>query len=132
MVVRRSRGVTYLPESPFLTQQQSEVIVAHDRGAETPGSVEPAPIGVAATQSMCPAQGYDLTVVEAHAAEDGAQVGLLFRSVGETAVGRAHADVSVSAARAPGNDGALHFLDGADAGEGPEVGVAYPWELLCA
>ena len=51
---------------------------------------------------------------------------LVFGAVGEAAVGRAHGYVAVGAAGAPGDGGALHFLDRADAGEGPEVGVGYP------
>ena len=51
--------------------------------------------------------------------------------VGEAAVRRAEGDVAVGAARAPGDGGALHFLYGGDAGEGPEVGVGYPGELFC-
>ena len=51
---------------------------------------------------------------------------MIFGAVGEAAVGRAHGDVAVVAAGTPGDGRALHFLDGADAGEGPEVGVGYP------
>ena len=76
------------------------------------------------------AQRHDLAIVEAHAVEDGAQVVLLLAAVGEASVGRAKGDVAVLSARAPGDGGALHFLDGADAGEGPEVGVGDPGELF--
>ncbi len=81
---------------------------------------------MAATERVRSGQGDDFAVIEAHAAEDGAEVGLVFGTVGQAAVGCAHGYVAVCAARAPGDGGALHFLDGADAGEGPEVGVGYP------
>ena len=58
-------------------------------------------------------------------------MGLLFGAVGEAAVGGAEGDITVGAAGAPGDGGALHFLDGGDTGEGPEVGVGYPGELFC-
>ena len=83
-----------------------------------------------AAEGVGAGQGDDFPVVETHAVEDGAEVRLVFGAVGEAAVGRAHGDVAVGAAGAPGDDGALHFLDGADAGEGPEVRVAYPGEFL--
>ncbi len=81
---------------------------------------------MAAAERVRARQGDDFPVVEPHAAEDGAQVRLVLGAVGEAAVGRAHGDVAVGPAGAPGDDGALHFLDGADAGEGPEVRVCYP------
>lgn len=58
-------------------------------------------------------------------------MGLLFGAVGEAAVGGAEGDVAVGAARAPGDGGTLHFLDGGDAAERPKVGVGYPRELFC-
>lgn len=79
---------------------------------------------------MCAAQSDNLAVIETHTAKDGAEMGLLLRAVRETTIGRAHADVSVRSAWAPGHDGTLHFLDGADAGECPEVGVGDPGEFL--
>ena len=85
---------------------------------------------MAAAERVRAGEGDDLAVVEAHAAEDGAQVGLVLGAVGQAAVGRAHGHVAVCAARAPGDGGALHFLDGADASEGPEVGVGYPGMFL--
>ena len=86
---------------------------------------------MAAAQSMSAAEGNDFAVVETHAAEDGTEVGLLFCSVREAPVGRAEGYVAVGAAGAPGDCGALHFLDGGCAGEGPEVGVGYPGEFFC-
>ena len=81
---------------------------------------------MAAAEGVGAGQGDDLAVIETHAVENGAQVRLVFGAVREAAVGRAHGDVAVVAAGAPGDGGALHFLDGANAGEGPEVGVGYP------
>ena len=125
------RPVPLLPR-PLLPQQQAEVVVRDDGRGEGPGAVEAGAVRVAAAEGVGAGQGDDLPVVEAHAVEDGAEVGLLFGAVGEPAVGRAHGYVSVGAAGAPGDGGALHFLDGADAGEGPEVRVGYPrvfgWE----
>ena len=86
---------------------------------------------MAPPQGVSTRQGDDFPVVETHAAEDGAEVGLCFGAVGEAAVGGAEGNVAVGAAGAPGDGGTLHFLDGGDAGEGPEVGVGYPGELFC-
>lgn len=85
---------------------------------------------MAAAQSMCAAQSHDLAVIKTHTAEDGAKVRLLLRAVGETTIRRAHTNVSVGPAGAPWHDGTLHLLDGADAGECPEVGVGDPGEFL--
>ena len=114
------------PHPPLLAQQQPIIIIAHDCWAEAPGPLEPAAVGVAAAEGVGTAEGDDFAVVEAHTAEDSAQVGLLFGAVGEAAVGGAEAEVAVLAAGAPGDGGALHLLDGADAGEGPEVRVGDP------
>ena len=86
---------------------------------------------MAASQGVGARQRDDFSVVETHAAEDGAQVGLFFGSVWEAAVWGAEGNVAVGAAGAPGDGGALHFLDGGYAGEGPEVGVGYPGEFFC-
>lgn len=137
---------------PLLAQQEAEVVVRHHDRGEGPGAVEAGAVGVAAAEGVGAAEGDDLAVVEAHAAEDGAQVGLLFGAVGEAAVGGAHADVAVGAAGSPGDYGAfglfvsgdrgewlegrkrktrtLHFLYCGDAGESPEVGVCDPGKLF--
>lgn len=62
---------------------------------------------MAASEGMGAGESDDLAVVEAHAAEDGSEVGLLFGAVGETTVGCAHRYVTVGAAGAPGDDWAL-------------------------
>ena len=85
---------------------------------------------MAAAEGVRAGQGDDFPVVETHAVEDGAQVRLVFGAVGEASVGCAHGYVAVVAAGAPGDGGTLHFLDGADAREGPEVRVGYPGEFL--
>ena len=115
-----------LAPAPVFGQEQAEVVVGDDGGGEAPGPVEAGAVRVAAAEGVGAGQGDDLPVVEAHAVEDGAEVRLLLGAVGEAAVGRAHGDVAVGAAGAPGDGGALHLLDGADAGEGPEVRVGYP------
>ena len=124
------RSVPLLP-APLLRQQKAVVIVRHHRRGEGPGPVETGAVRVAAAEGVRTGQGDNFPVVEPHAVEDGAQVGLLLGAVREAAVGRAHGYVAVGAAGPPGDDGALHFLDGADAGEGPEVGVGYPREFGC-
>ena len=58
-------------------------------------------------------------------------MGLLFGTVRQAAVGRTEGDVAIGAAGPPGDDGALHLLNGGDTGEGPEVGIAYPWKVFC-
>ena len=116
-----------LPPAPLLPEQEAEVVVGDDGRGEGPGTLEAGAVRVAAAEGVRAGQGHDFPVVEPHAAEDGAQVALLLGAVRKAAVGRAHGYVAVGAAGAPGDGGALHFLDGADAGEGPEVGVRYPW-----
>lgn len=123
-------GWAYLPKSPLLPQQQPEIIIRHDRRAETPGSIEPTPVRMAPPQRMSAAQSHNLPVVETHPPENGAEMRLVFRAVGKAAVGRAQAGVTIRPAGPPGDGGALHLLDRADAGEGPEVRVGDPGELL--
>ena len=60
---------------------------------------------MAAAEGVGAAEGDDLPVVETHAVEDGAEVGLLFCAVRETAVGSTEGDVAVGAAGTPGDDG---------------------------
>lgn len=122
------RPVPLLP-APLLRQQEAEVVVGDDGGGEGPGPVEAGAVRVAAAEGVRARQGDNLPVVEAHAAEDGAEVRLVLGAVRQAPVGGAHGYVAVGAAGAPGDGGALHLLDGADAGEGPEVRVGYPGEL---
>lgn len=124
-------AVAHLSEAPFLVHQEAEVIVRHDGGAEGPRAFETASVGVTPSQSVCTAQGHNLSVVEAHAAEYRAQVALLLGSVRQATVGCAHCHVFVVAAWPPRDDGTLHFLDGADTSKRPEIGVGDPRELLC-
>ncbi len=66
--------LTHLSEIPFLVQQEFVVVVCDDGGTEAPWPVESTSIGVASTDSVCAAERDDLTVVETHATEDGAQM----------------------------------------------------------
>ena len=79
---------------------------------------------------MCTGKGDHGAVVETHAAEDGADVASVLAGVGKTAIGCAEGDVAVGAASAVWDLGALHFLDGADTGEDPQIRVGDPWEGL--
>lgn len=85
---------------------------------------------MAASEGVGTAQGDDFSVIETHASKNGAQVLLLFGTIGKSAIGSAHGDVAILAARAPGDGGTLHFLDGADATEGPEIGIGDPREFF--
>jgi hypothetical protein len=51
-------------------------------------------------------------------------------TIGETTIGCAVFDVSVLAARPPGDEGSAHLSDGDNTGERPEVGVGDLRELL--
>ena len=86
---------------------------------------------MAASESVGTRQSDNFLVVEAHAAEDTAQVLLVFGTVRETTVRSAESDVTVSSAWAPWDSWALHFLNGAASGESPEIRVGDPRELLC-
>jgi hypothetical protein len=50
-------------------------------------------------------------------------------TVRETAVGSARSDIFVRATGTPGNHWAAHFLDSADTGESPKIGIRDPREL---
>lgn len=39
-------------------------------------------------------------------------------------------DVTITPARSPWDNGSLHFLDGADSSERPEIGICQPGKLL--
>lgn len=129
-VERKSSGATYpFPVRPLLLEQELVVVVGESGGGKGPGTLEAGPVGVAAAESVSAGQGNNLAVVKAHAVEDGPQVAGTLGGVGKTAVGGAERHVAVGAARAPGNDGTLHLLEGADTGENPEVRVGDPREL---
>lgn len=116
---------------PALLQQKSVVIVGQDCWGESPWTLESRAISVAASQGMGAGQSNDLLVVEAHAAEDVAEVLGALGGIWETSVWSAGGDVLVGAAWTVWDCWAGHLLDGADAGEDPEIGVGDPWELLC-
>lgn len=50
---------------------------------------------MAASQSVCAGQGYDLAVVEAHAVKDAAEVSVVLGAIWEAAVGAAVGHVAV-------------------------------------
>lgn len=121
--------VPFLP-APLLLEQQLVVVVGQRRGAEGPGPVEAGSIGVASAQGVRAREGDNLLVVETHAVEDVAQMAVLLAGIRQPAVARHEGSVAVGAARSPCDGGTLHLLDGGDAGEGPEVRVGDPGELL--
>ena len=84
-----------------------------------------------AAKSVGSRQGDDLGIVEAHATEDGAEMGLVFRSVRQATVRRAKGNIAVGAAGPPGDYGTLHLLYGGHASERPKVGIAYPGKAFC-
>ena len=55
---------------------------------------------------------------------------LRLASIRQTSIGCAPTGIPVRATRPPWHNGALHFLDCGHSGEGPEVGVGDPGELL--
>ena len=122
-------GPIPLLPAPFLVQQQAEVVVADDCRREGPGALEAGTVGVAPSQGVGTAQRHNLLIREAHAAEDGAEVIGALGTVGQTAVGTAEADVAIGAARSPWDRRSLHFLNGGDAGQGPEIGICDPGEV---
>jgi hypothetical protein len=86
---------------------------------------------VAASESMSSAKSDDLLVTEAHATKDGTEMVLLLGSVRKTSVWGAGGNILIGSSRAVWDDRALHFLDGADTTENPEIGIGNPRELLC-
>lgn len=116
---------------PALLEQQSVVIVGQHGWGESPWTLEAGTVGVAASKGVGTGESNDLLVVEAHAAEDVAEVLAALGGVWETSVWGAGGDVLVGAASTVWNGWAGHLLDGAYTGEDPEVGVGDPWELLC-
>jgi hypothetical protein len=80
---------------------------------------------------MSTAQSNDFLIIETHAAEDGAQVLVALRAIWETPIRCACGHFLVNSASTVWDDGTLHFLDGNDTAEDPEVRVGDPWELLC-
>ena len=124
-------GAVPLLPLPLLVEEEVVEVVGQDSGGEGPGTLVAAAARVAPAESVGTGKGDDLLVVEAHAAEDSAEVLLLLGGVGEAAVGRAGGHVAVMAAGAEGDRGALHLLDGGDTSEDPEIRVRDPGELLC-
>lgn len=123
-------GAVPLLVLPLLLKQQLEVVVGQGGGAECPGTREARAVRVAAAEGVGAGQSNHGAVVEAHASEDGADVARALAGVGQAAVGGTERDVAVGAACAVGDLGALHFLDGTDASEDPEIGVGDPRECF--
>lgn len=123
------RTIPLLP-LPLLVQQKSVVIIRHHGWGESPRSGEPTTIGMAASESMSTAESNDLLIIEAHSAEDISQVLVTLGRIGKTSIGCASSDVLIQATWTVWDGRALHFLNSADTGEDPEIGVGDPWELL--
>ncbi len=86
---------------------------------------------MASAESVSTGQSDDILIIETHAAKDVTEVLAALGGVWETSVWGAGSDVLVSTAWAVWDGWAGHLLDGADAGENPEVGVGDPWGFLC-
>lgn len=84
---------------------------------------------MAAAEGVGAREGNDLLVVEAHTVENVAEVVGALGGIGETTIRSAGRDITVRTARAVGDVGALHLLDGADTAEDPEIRVGYPGEF---
>lgn len=116
-------GAVPLAEGPALLDQKLVVVVGEGGGGEGPGAFETRAVGVAASEGVGTREGDNLTVVKAHAAEDGAKVLLLLGSVGKTSVRGAVRDIAVVAARSPWDSRALHLLNGTGGSKGPKIRV---------
>ena len=116
---------------PLFVQQELVVFVGDDGGGESPRTFEARAIGVAPSESVGTAQSDNLLVIEAHAAEDIAQVLVALGSIWQTSIGCARSHLLVESASPEWDGRTLHFLDGDDSAENPEVGVGDPRELLC-
>lgn len=99
---------------PLLVQQELVVVVGDNCWRERPWSRESTSVCVAAAQGVSTAQGDDLLVVEAHSAEDIAQMLVALRSVWETSIRCAECNIPILSAWSVWHDWALHFLDCAD------------------
>lgn len=114
---------------PLLLDEQTEELVGENSRAEVPRAIEAGAVGVGTSEGVSANERNNLAVIEAHTVEDVTDVLLLLAAVGEPAVRSAGAEVLVGPARPPGDGRATQLLDGAGAGQGPEVGVGDPWEL---
>lgn len=130
LVVSVLGGTVPLLPSPLLVNQETEEFVGENGRAEVPRTVVTGAVSVGTAERVSAAKSDHFAVIEAHAAEDGADVVLALGSIGETSVRSAGGNVTVLAAGSPGDGRSLHFLNGADAGEGPEITVADPREFL--
>lgn len=128
LVGELSRAIP-LALTPLLVDEQLEIIVGEDRGAEVPRSLVARSVGVRTAQGVSTGQGHHLTVIKAHAAEDGADVVLVLGGIRQTPIGGAGRDVLVLTAGSPRDDGATKLLDGGGTGQSPQIRVGDPGEL---
>jgi len=125
-----SRAIPLLPLPLLLNQETVEVVGQNGRG-EGPGTGKASPVSVAAAKGVGTGEGNDLLIIKAHTAEDLSEVGSALSSVGKTAIRSTGGRLTVRATRPVRNSRALHFLNGADTSENPEIRVADPGELGC-
>jgi len=116
---------------PLLIKKKLVVVIGKDSGGEGPWPAEPRPISVAPSQSMCATESNNFSIIKAHSVEDVSQMSGTLGSIGKASIGCASCNVSVGTSRAIRDDWSLHFLDGANPSEDPEVGVGNPWMLPC-
>jgi hypothetical protein len=116
---------------PLLFNQETVEVVGQNGRGEGPGTSEASPVSVAAAKGVGTRESNDLLIIEAHTAEDLSEVGSTLSGVGKTAIRSTGDRITVRATRPVRNNRALHFLNGTDASENPEIRVADPGELGC-
>lgn len=87
-------------------------------------------VRVASTKGMSTAESNNFLIRETHTVKDIADMSGSFGSVGKTAIGGTCGNIFVGTAWSPGDDGPAHFLQGADPGKSPEIGIGDPGELF--
>lgn len=75
-----------LSPAPFLIEKKLVVLVGEDGGGESPWTLEAGAVSVATSQSVSSRERNDLLVVEAHTAEDGAEMVLALGGVWKTTI----------------------------------------------
>lgn len=123
-------GTIPLLVRPLLLEEQLEVVVGQGSGREGPGAVKAGAVGVAAAEGVGAREGDHGTVIESHAAKDGADVAAILGGIGQTAIRSAEGDITIGTASTVRNLRTLHLLDGANTTENPQVRVADPRESL--
>ena len=115
--------------APLLLNKEAEELVAEDSRAEVPGAIEAGTVSVAAAEGVSTAKCNHLTVVEAHATKDVADVTRALGGIRQTAVGGACGNLLVLTTGSPGDGGTAELLDGASATQSPQIRVGDPREL---